>query len=38
MISYKGGNGTTKQEAIVILAALSEIEGMDAEYDYLDSK
>jgi len=38
MISYKGGNGTIKQEAIIILRAENEMEGADAEYDYLNSK
>ena len=38
MISYKGGNGTTKQDATIILGASSEPEGIDAEYDYLESK
>ena len=38
MISYKGGNGFTQQEAIIILGAINESEGVDAEYDYLDSK
>ena len=37
MISYKGGNGTTKQDAIVVLVT-NETEGVDAEYDYLDNK
>ena len=38
MIQYKGGNGTSKQLSIVILGATNENEGVDAEYDYLDSK
>ncbi len=38
MISYKGGNGSTQQEAIIILGAKNEPEGVDAEYDYLDGK
>ena len=38
MISYKGGNGSTQKEAIIILGAMNEPEGVDAEYDYLDSR
>lgn len=38
MISYKGGNGFNQQESIIILGAKNEAEGVDAEYDYLDSK
>jgi len=30
MITYRGGNGSTKQEAIVILGAKDEVEGGDA--------
>ena len=38
MIKYKGGTGTSEQEAVVILGAESEFEGVDAEYDYLEDK
>lgn len=38
MISYKGGNGSTQQEAIIIVGANDEDDGVDAEYDYLDGK
>ena len=38
MIQYKGGSGTSKEQAIIIIGAESELEGVDAEYDYLDSK
>lgn len=38
MISYKGGNGSTQQEAIIIVGAKDEMEGVNAEYDYLDGK
>lgn len=38
MITYKGGDGSSKQESIVILGAKDEIEGVGAEYDYLESK
>ncbi len=37
MIQYKGGDGTSKEQAIIIVGAESEVEGVDAEYDYLDS-
>lgn len=33
MITYLGGNGTSKQDAVVILGAESEMEGVDAEYN-----
>ena len=35
MITYKGGNGSTKQEAVVIIGAKNEMKGVNAEYDYL---
>jgi len=38
MITYKGGDGKTNQEAIVILGAMNEMEGVDAEYEYLEEK
>jgi len=38
MIKYKGGTGTSEQEAVVILGAESEFEGVDAEYYYLEDK
>jgi hypothetical protein len=31
MITYRGGYRSTKQEAIVILGAANEMEGVDAE-------
>lgn len=37
MKQSEGGDGSTKEKAVLILAK-SEIEGVDAEYDYLDSK
>ena len=37
MIQYKGGSGSSKEQAIIIIGAESELEGVDAEYDYLDS-
>ncbi|MBV6418855.1 MAG: hypothetical protein DAHOPDDO_00065 [Ignavibacteriaceae bacterium] len=38
MIHYKGGNGSSKQESIVILGAANESEGIDAEYKWLEVK
>lgn len=38
MISYKGGNGTSQEEAILIDGAKDEIEGVNAEYDWLEEK
>ena len=38
MIKYKGGNGASEQEAVIVLDASNEIEGVDAEYDYLEDK
>jgi len=38
MIKYKGGNGSSKEQAIIILGADNEFEGVDAECDYLESK
>ena len=38
MISYKGGDGSTKQNAIVILGVKDEADGVDAEYNYLEDK
>lgn len=38
MIDYKGGNGSSKEEAIIILGANNETEGVDAEYDLLEEK
>ena len=38
MIQFKGGDGSTKEKAVIILNAESETQGVDAEYEYLDSK
>jgi hypothetical protein len=38
MIQYKGGDGSSKEQAIIILGAANETAGVDAEYDYLESK
>lgn len=35
MISFKGGDGSTKQKAIIIFGAVNETKGVDAEYEYL---
>ena len=36
MIQYKGGDGSRKEEAIIILGAADEIQGVDAEYTWLE--
>ena len=38
MIQYKGGDGSSKEKAVIILGANNEFEGVDAEYEYLESK
>ena len=38
MMQYKGGDGLSKEKAVIIVGANNEIEGVDAEYDYLESK
>ena len=38
MISFKGGDGPTKKEAIVILGANNETEGVDSEHSWLEEK
>jgi len=38
MIKYKGGNGSSKQESIIILGADNEAEGIDAEFNWLEAK
>lgn len=35
MIQYKGGSGSTEKEAVIILEADSELEGVDAEYEFI---
>jgi hypothetical protein len=36
MIKYKGGDGSSKENAVIILGANNEIEGVDAEYLWLE--
>jgi len=36
MIKYRG-DGSSKDKAIIILGANSDLEGVDAEYNYLES-
>lgn len=38
MLQYKGGNGSSKEKAIIIHGVYSEWEGVDAEYNYLERK
>jgi len=37
MIQYRGGDGSSKEKAIIVLAN-SEYEGVSAEWDYLENK
>jgi hypothetical protein len=37
VIQYKGGDGSSKEKAVLILAN-NETDGVDTEYDYLDSR
>jgi hypothetical protein len=37
VIQYKGGGGSSEQEAVIILGAESELEDVDAEYEYIQS-
>ena len=38
MIQYKGGDGLSKEKAVIIVGANNEIEGVDAEYSLLEDK
>ena len=38
MIQYKGGNGSSKEKAVIIVGAESELGGVDAEFDYIERK
>jgi hypothetical protein len=38
MLSYKGGDGSNQEKAIIILGANNELEGVDAEYNYIERK
>lgn len=37
MIQYKGGSGRSEEEAVIILGAENELEGVNAEYGYIQS-
>lgn len=37
-IQLKGGDGTSKEKAIIIIGATNSEEGVPAEYKYLDKK
>lgn len=37
MIQYKGGDGSSIEKAVIILNTKSDVEGVDAEWRYLDS-
>jgi len=38
MIKYKGGDGSIKGKAIIILGPNNEREGVDAEFTYIERK
>ena len=38
MIQIKGGNGSTKEKAIRIVGADTELKGIDAEFNYIERK
>ncbi len=38
MTQYKGANGSSKEKAIIIHGVYTELEGVDAEYDFLESR
>ena len=38
MIRYKGGDGSSKEKAIIILGTNNEFEGVDAEYNHTERK
>ena len=38
MIQIKGGNGSTKEKAIRIIGADTELQGIDVEFNYMEGK
>jgi len=38
VIQIKGGDGSSKEKAIIILNAKNEEEGVDAEFNYIERK
>jgi hypothetical protein len=38
MIQYKGGNGSSKEKAVIIVGAESELGGVDAQFEYIERK
>ena len=38
MIQYKGGNGSSKEKAVIIVGAESELEGLDAQFECIEHK
>lgn len=38
MMTYKGGSGLDSKEAIIIVGAKDELEGIDGEYIWLEEK
>lgn len=37
MIQYRGGDGSSTEKSIIILGAKSDREGVESEYEYLES-
>ena len=38
MIQIKGGNGSSREKAVIILGTNNEREGIDVEYNYIVRK
>ncbi len=36
MIQYRGGNGSSKEKAVIIVGAESELGGVDAQFEYIE--
>jgi len=35
-MQYKGGDGSSKEKAVIIVGAESELSDMDAHFEYID--
>ena len=38
MIQYRGGNGSSKEKAVITVGAESEPGGVDAQFEYIEHK
>jgi len=38
MIQFRGGNGSSKEKAVIIVGAESELGGVDAQFEYIEHK